>query len=289
MFDSDIIAGWVSTSNIATINDYYSDSESEPVLDTSLGGSSDVNLISGSISDTFTTLTFVRKLKTKDEKFDREIFATGANDMIYAWGKSSDKGLNYHGNNHNHVHIDFSKKNGIPDTAFGYEESGQLSRSLVNVSYYGALSTWQSEPAGSSTVYNVPFGSVADLADDGSGQPLLLLSLLERNIINIQLYPACSLHIFTTPESIAQINHPEYFDVMTKPRTTLLGHLVPVPEAELEHAREIYLEKHPTSKAWIGFSDFILYRFMVDDVYVVGGFGNEHYIGWISTEQYLSN
>jgi len=26
----------------------------------------------------------------------------------------------------------------------------------------------------------------------------------------------------------------------------------------------------------------------VDDVYVVGGFGNDHYIGWIGADQYRS-
>lgn len=71
-------------------------------------------------------------------------------------------------------------------------------------------------------------------------------------------------------------------------RTTLLGTLEPVPEEELEAARITYLKKHPKAQAWIYFSDFTLYRMVVEDVYVVGGFGNSHYIGWISPEQYLS-
>jgi hypothetical protein len=77
-------------------------------------------------------------------------------------------------------------------------------------------------------------------------------------------------------------------DVMTKPRTTLLGHLQEVPADELEAARATYLVKHPKAKAWITFSDFKMYRFVVEDVYAVGGFGNDHYIGWIATDQYLS-
>ena len=71
-------------------------------------------------------------------------------------------------------------------------------------------------------------------------------------------------------------------------RTTLLGKLEAVPEDELEQAKQTYLAKHPNSKAWINFSDFTMYRMLVEDVYVVGGFGNDHYIGWISAEQYLS-
>lgn len=71
-------------------------------------------------------------------------------------------------------------------------------------------------------------------------------------------------------------------------RTTLLGTLEPVPEDELEAARATYLKKHPKAAAWITFSDFTLYRMNIEDVYCVGGFGNNHYIGWIAPEQYLS-
>lgn len=62
-------------------------------------------------------------------------------------------------------------------------------------------------------------------------------------------------------------------------RTTLLGTLEKVPDSELTHAQETYLKKHPEAKAWIGFSDFCMYRMAIEDVYVVGGFGNDHYIG----------
>ena len=291
MFDADMIIGWVNGSTGESfVDDYYSNDEKAPLLDTALGGQSNVKLLEGyrSNGNTATVLTVLRKLSTGDV-FDRDILSTGTNDIVYAWQSSQDgQGLIYHADNHNHIHIDFSKSDGIPDTTFGYEESGSLSRELIQTSYFGVLSTWQSEAAGSDSVSNYPYGSATDIADDGHGKPLMLLSDLERNVINSKAYAPCSLHVYTTPNSTFLLNHPEYFDVMTKPRTTLLGRLEPVPEVELEDAKALYLKKHPTSKAWIGFSDFVLYRLEIADVYVVGGFGNEHYIGWISASQYLS-
>ena len=45
--------------------------------------------------------------------------------MIYAWGSTDETGLSYHGDNHNHIFVDFSRPDGIPDSAFGVEESGE--------------------------------------------------------------------------------------------------------------------------------------------------------------------
>ncbi|CAE7811675.1 CREG1 [Symbiodinium microadriaticum] len=210
--------------------------------------------------------------------------------MIYAWGVSDSSGLVYHGDNHNHIFIDFSKSDGIPETAYGKEESGELSRELIFRSFYGTLSTFQSEAAGGAGVQDYPFGSVADTADEepSTGRPLLLLSNLERNVINMKSNPKVSLEFTSLPETIREFEHPDYYDIMTKPRTTLLGTLTPVPADELEAARATYLKKHPKSAAWISFSDFTLYRMNIEDVYCVGGFGNSHYIGWIAPEQYLS-
>lgn len=300
MYDADMIIGWMDESNNAMAYDYYSNSESEPQLDTSLGGSNDIEVVSGGYADGIMTITFKRYLKTGDS-YDKEILKSGPNDMIYAWSSSDGlvqpkkaaniiKDIAYHDDNHNHISADFSKSDGIPSTLFGYEESGAMSRDLVASSYYGTLSTFQTVAAGSQDVYNVPFGSVADFADEepSTGQPLVLLSDLERNVINMNSYPKLSLSISTLPNTTFELNHPEYFDVMTKPRTTLLGHLEEVSADELDQARQTYLTKHPESKAWITFSDFTMYRFIVEDVYVVGGFGNDHYIGWVGASQYLS-
>lgn len=290
MYDADMVVGWMNSDGTPYISDYYSEEEAMPMEDTKLGGTNDIEIISGSNTTTSTTLTFRRKLVTGDRKFDNPISLTEQNDMIYAWGVADETGLVYHGDNHNHIFVDFTKADGIPDSAFGEEESGKLSRELTRAAYYGTLSTIQTEAAGSGSVYNYPYGSVADVADEepSTGRPLLLLSDLERNVVNLKQNPRMSIEFITLPETLAQLNNPDLYDVMTKPRTTLMGQLEPVPEDELEASKTTYLKKHPESAAWINFSDFTLYRMVVEDVYVVGGFGNDHYIGWIAPEQYLS-
>jgi hypothetical protein len=309
MYDADMVIGWVDPVNGPIALDYYSSEETDPELDTSLGGSNDVKVISGSLINGQTTITFQRKLVTND-KFDKAILKQGANDMIYAWSSyetSIDLDMNsfivdslsqynksspvvYHDDSHNHIAVDLSKADGIPDTIFGYEESGMLSRDLISVSYYGTLSTIQTQAAGSSAVYDYPFGTVVDFADEvpSTGRPLILLSDLERSVINMKENSKLSLSVWTLPNSTFLFLHPEYSDVMTKPRTTLLGKLEAVPESELENAKQTYLTKHPLSKSWINFSDFVMYRVVVEDVYVVGGFGNAHYIGWVGASQYLA-
>lgn len=267
------------------VDDYYSYKEGKPSTDVSIGGTSDVTAISGSRTATSTTLTFKRKLVTGDT-YDRDISLTAQNDMIYAWGTASTPGLSYHGENHNHIFIDFTRPDGIPLTSFGQEESGVLSRTLVRDMYFGVLSTWQTEKAGA--VSNYPFGSVVDIADDGTGRPLILMNSLERNVINMGTYPPCSLAIQLAPNTTLQYQHPELYDVVTKPRTTLLGTLYPVPADQLEDARAVYLTKHPLAKSWIGLGDFTLFTMNITDIYVIAGFGNAHYIGWIAPEQYLA-
>jgi hypothetical protein len=259
MYEADIVSGWVDAAGAPTIKDYYSTEEGAPKEDTSLGGTDDVVAISGTrggakgangtASSEFTELTFQRKLSTGDE-FDTVISLTEPNDMIYAWGSADSQGLIYHGDNHNHVYIDFGKEDGIPDSVFGREESGELSREIVMSSFYGTLSTIQSEGAGNPGIVNYPYGSVADIADEepSSGRPLLLLSDLERNVENMKTNPLVSLHLITLPETIAQFTHPEHYDIMTKPRTTLMGQLEKVPEDELEAAKATYLKKHPSSQ-----------------------------------------
>jgi putative heme iron utilization protein len=66
-------------------------------------------------------------------------------------------------------------------------------------------------------------------------------------------------------------------------RVTLVGNVLPVPNAELAEVRKMYLERHANSKYWVDFEDFSFYRMDVVDVYYVGGFG---VMGWVSASDY---
>ena len=289
MHDADMIAGWVTPAGEVVADDYYSVQEEKPKTDVSLGGTKDIKVISGSrTANGYTTLTVSRKLVTGDTQFDKDISVTQYNDMIYAWGTSDTNGLAYHGDNHNHVFIDFSRPDGYPLNTFGEEERGYVARKMVRDFYYGMLCSFQTQAAGSPGLANYPFGAISDFADDGTGRPIILMTDNERSVTNSKDYAPMSFFLHQPPNATHDIYFPKTFEPIVLPRVTLLGKLSLVPADEVEHAQEIYLEKHPVAKAWIGFSDFRLYYFNVEDIYYVGGFGTTHYLGWISAEQYFS-
>jgi len=287
---TDMIVGYVSNGS-AYANDYWSTGHAKPQLDTDWGGSDDVVILSGQLSWSnrggtsvpTTTVRFSRKLNTGD-KYDAIVRPDhGPISLIYAWGDGKPGDLHYHGDNHNHVEVDLSRADGVPRTRFGCEEVGGGAREMVRDSIFGTLITVQTQVAAGSQEIDAgwPYGSVADFADEApsTGRPLLLLSTLERNVVNLQGNPRASLAIRTPDMNCT--------DQMTCPRTTLFGTLEVVPDQELPAAQAAYLAKHPSAESWIDFPDFALYRMNVLDVYWVGGFGNAHYIGYLAPDSYL--
>lgn len=75
-------------------------------------------------------------------------------------------------------------------------------------------------------------------------------------------------------------------DPLGASRVTLVGNVVPVPEAEIPGARKVYLERQPNSKYWVDFEDFSFYRMDVVDTYYVGGFG---VMSWVAASEYGSS
>ena len=288
MFDADIVIGWVGDDGKAHVGDYWSKQHGVPSLDTALGGTNDVTPLGGSRIGSRTTVRFRRKLVTGDQRFDRPLSVAGQGaitNVVYAWTDGTPGALVFHADRHNHVQIDLSAPDGVArNSTFGPEEVGGGARQLVAAARQGTLVTIQSEPlaGGRAILAGWPYGSVADYADDGRGRPLLLLSQLERNIINLGSDPRCSLAIHTPTEWA------NFTDADAEPRTTLFGHLRALTPAEIAPARAIYLARHPLAKGWIDFEDFALWRMEVLDVYWVGGFGNDHYIGYVGADAYLA-
>ncbi len=62
------------------------------------------------------------------------------------------------------------------------------------------------------------------------------------------------------------------------PRLSFTGHIEPVPEAEQDDYQKAYLQNIPDAQALFSFPDFTLYRFKVDTVFWVGGFGKARQI-----------
>ncbi|SJX63537.1 uncharacterized protein SRS1_14293 [Sporisorium reilianum f. sp. reilianum] len=81
----------------------------------------------------------------------------------------------------------------------------------------------------------------------------------------------------------------------SKPRVTLFGHFdllnVTQHPDQAEKALSCYLDHHPDAGHWAPNATESLHipfwaQFSVDKVYWVGGFGDEHYIGWFTSDEW---
>jgi len=109
---------------------------------------------------------------------------------------------------------------------------------------------------------------------DQSGRPIFLISTMAMHTQNLQADPRASL-LVTQEGSDGE--------PLGASRVTLVGNVLPAPDAEVVEARKLYLARHSNSKYWVDFEDFSFYRMNVIDVYYVGGFG---VMGWVSASEY---
>jgi len=151
----------------------------------------------------------------------------------------------------------------VPEPTFA-----ERARTLVYLGRIGSLSTLSRKLPG------FPFGSVMPYGLDDNGRPIFLISTMAMHTQNLQADPRASLLV--TQEDAGG-------EPLGAPRITLVGNVLPLPDAEVAEAREIYLARHANSKYWVDFEDFSFYRMDVVDVYYVGGFG---VMGWVSASDY---
>jgi putative heme iron utilization protein len=138
-----------------------------------------------------------------------------------------------------------------PDTS----NAGKTVRFLIRAAARAALGTTM--PDGR------PYVSLVELATDGGGSPLLLLSGLAQHTRNLAVSPAVSLLVDGTAGTL------------DGPRATLLGTL----EANVdEAARERYLARHPQARDYAGFADFRFHRLRVERAHLVAGFGRVEWL-----------
>ena len=119
-----------------------------------------------------------------------------------------------------------------------------------------------------------PYVSLALVAFDTDGAPLLLLSRLAQHTRNLLADSRVSLLFDGTAE---------FDEPLTGPRLTVLGAITPCPAPQ---ALDRYLIRHPSARAYAGFSDFSLYKVTVDRAHFVAGFGK---IAWIEAPALLGD
>ncbi|RIA98287.1 pyridoxamine 5'-phosphate oxidase-domain-containing protein [Glomus cerebriforme] len=163
------------------------------------------------------------------------------------------------------------------------KDAAIISRTLVNEFGIGTLVTIMNDYE-KEDVRGYPFGLLDYFADDcpSTGNPLLLLSDWQKNIQNAKR------NNWKASLMIRKLSKNDTFFPVAEPRLNLFGHLERVPEDEVVNVQKCFLDKHPRAHWWIPGKGhvFYFYRFIVQDIYFVGGFGGEHFIGYIDSELY---
>ncbi len=106
-----------------------------------------------------------------------------------------------------------------------------------------------------------PYGSLANIATDVAGHPVLLLSKLAWHTRNL---------IADARASIMVCELPEAGDALTGPRVTVLGRLAEASDVNL---RRRYLARHPQAALYADFGDFSFWRLAPHAIHGVAGFG----------------
>jgi putative heme iron utilization protein len=106
-----------------------------------------------------------------------------------------------------------------------------------------------------------PYASLANVATDVDGRPVILISQLAWHTRNLVVDERASLLVAELPEQ---------GEALTGARVTIMGRFVQLNEARL---RRRYLARHPESELYVDLGDFALWRLEPETVHAVAGFG----------------
>src|SRR5271163_3905912 len=119
----------------------------------------------------------------------------------------------------------------VPEPPFA-----ERARTLVYLGRNGSLSTLSRKQPG------FPFGSVMPYGLDERGRPIFLISAMAMHTQNLCADPRASL-LVTQDDGGG--------DPLGASRVTLVGNVLPVPQAEVVEVRKNYLERHANSRYWV--------------------------------------
>jgi putative heme iron utilization protein len=157
----------------------------------------------------------------------------------------------------------------MPPQAVPEPSYAERVRTLLSNERIGTLATQSHHHPG------WPFASVMPYALLADGSPVFLISGMAVHTQNLLADPRASLLVMQSGSDA---------DPLGAPRATLLGHVHRVDEAG-ESLRRTYLDRHPSARYWVDFSDFSFFRLEVSHLYFVGGFG---VMGWVGANDYAT-
>ncbi len=106
-----------------------------------------------------------------------------------------------------------------------------------------------------------PYGSLANIATDISGRPIILISRLAWHTQNLEADARASVLVGELPAR---------GDALVGARVTILGRFERVDDAGL---RRRYLARHPEAAVYADFPDFSFWRLSPSAIHGVAGFG----------------
>lgn len=132
--------------------------------------------------------------------------------------------------------------------------SGTSMRQLIRQARTCSLSTLNS---GDGT----PYGSLANIATDVMGRPIILISLLAWHTKNLAADARASVLVTELPTQ---------GDALVGPRVTVLGRFKQIEDVNL---RRRYLARHSQATMYADFQDFSFWRLEPAGIHGVAGFG----------------
>ena len=132
--------------------------------------------------------------------------------------------------------------------------TGTEARLLLRRARTAALGTRNLDPEG-------PYVSLANIATDPQGYPIIFISKLAWHTRNILAHPEGSLMVSEIPAE---------GDALTGPRVTIMGRFEQVPAAEIAPR---YAHHHPAARGYLDFPDFSFWRLRPQKIHAVAGFG----------------
>ena len=132
--------------------------------------------------------------------------------------------------------------------------TGLEARRLLRRSFAGTLATLNRDDG-------IPYASLANIATDGRGAPVIMISGLAWHTRNLLADGRASLLVAELPAS---------GDILTGSRVTVMGRFERTEDPAL-HQR--YLARHPEAEAYAGFGDFAFWRLVPERLHAVAGFG----------------
>lgn len=136
-------------------------------------------------------------------------------------------------------------------------ETLSLPRQLITHSTVGSLGTLDGS--------GFPFVTLVTVASVSPTSLVLLLSGLARHTKNLNRDSRCSLLLVEQGTASR--------DPMAGARMTITGDATRIPRDQAHEARERFLQIHPSAASYADFSDFDFFRFDVQEVHLVAGFG----------------